>query len=146
MTKLVFKVFVDRGIPASNSDTAQVIRNSVSPRQRDRIFNATLYANERRLLVTDFNGAIAKSQRIVTTVWHTHEPNICAMSSAEVNERRVGVQIAAQYSGICRIRVDATLDSGEVYSAWHAITVMPAPVYNNAGWTNGPSRLEARLY
>ena len=125
------------------SDIGRVTRNYVSAHQRDRVHRASLYANERRALVTDFNGAIPKGRSIVSATWQTDDTSQCVMSQPEAEARQVQVQIAAQYAGQCRIRVGATLDNGEVYSAWHVIRVQPAPYFNNPGWVNGPSRLTA---
>ncbi|NIJ86983.1 hypothetical protein FHY35_004033 [Xanthomonas arboricola] len=125
------------------NDIGRVTRNYVSAHQRDRVHRASLYANEKRALVTDFNGAIPKGRSIVSATWQTDDTSQCVMSQPEAEARQVRVQIAAQYTGHCRIRVDATLDNGEVYSAWHVIRVQPAPHFNNPGWVNGPSRLTA---
>lgn len=125
------------------SDIGRVTRNYVSAHQRDRVHRASLYANEKRALVTDFNGAIPKERSIVSAAWQTDDTSQCVMSVPELVGRQVQVQIAAQYSGQCRIRVDATLDNGEVYSAWHVIRVQPAPYFNNPGWVTGPRMLMA---
>ncbi|NJB80303.1 hypothetical protein [Xanthomonas arboricola] len=125
------------------SDIGRVTRNYVSAHQRDRVHRASLYANEKRALVTDFNGAIPKERSIVLATWQTDDTSQCVMSQPEAEARQVQVQVAAQYTGHCRIRVDATLDNGEVYSAWHVIRVQPAPYFNNPGWVTGPRTLTA---
>ncbi|MGX9958534.1 hypothetical protein ACW0US_07110 [Xanthomonas euvesicatoria] len=125
------------------NDIGRVTHNYVSAHQRDRVHRANLYANEKRALVTDFNGAIPKGAAITSATWQTDDTSQCLMSLPVINGRQVQVQVAAQYTGHCRIRVDATLDNGEVYSAWHVIRVQPAPYFNNPGWVNGPSRLTA---
>lgn len=124
-------------------EIGRVTRNYVSAHQRDRVHQASLYAAEKRCLVTDFNGAISKERIIVSATWQTDDTSQCVMSLPVINGRQVHVQIAAQYTGHCRIRVDATLDNGEVYSAWHVIRVLSAPYFNNPGWVNGPGRLTA---
>ncbi|TBX03196.1 hypothetical protein TP46_12225 [Xanthomonas citri pv. aurantifolii] len=124
-------------------EIGRVTRNFVSAHQRDRVHRSNLYAAERRCLVTDFNGAIAKGRAIASATWHTDDTSQCVMSLPAVRGRQVQVQIAAQYSGECRIRVDATLDNGEVYSAWHVIRVQPAPCFGTQAWVNGPSKLTA---
>ena len=125
------------------SDIGRATRNYVSAHQRDRVHRASLYANEKRALVTDFNGAIPKERSIVSATWQTDDTSQCVMSQPQAEARQVQVQVAAQYTGHCRIRVDATLDNGEVYSAWHVIRVQPAPYFSNPGWANGPSNLTA---
>ncbi len=65
------------------------------------------------------------------------------MSDPLASGRQVQVTVAAQCSGEARIRVDATLDSGEVYTAWHVITVRPAPVMSGIDWVHGPTTLHA---
>ncbi|MGS0573464.1 hypothetical protein ACQR5V_21425 [Xanthomonas oryzae pv. oryzicola] len=123
------------------NDIGRVTHNYVSAHQRDRVHRASLYANEKRALVTDFNGAIPKGATIACATWETYDTSQCLMSEPAINNRQVQVQLTAQYSGNCRIRVDAELDNGEVYSAWHVIRVQPAPYFNSPGWANGPSRL-----
>lgn len=125
------------------SDIGRVTRNYVSAHQRDRVHRASLYAKEKRALVTDFNGAIPKERSIVSATWQTDDTSQCVMSQPEAEARQVQVQVAAQYTGHCRIRVDATLDNGEVYSAWHVIRVQPAPYFSNPGWVTGPRMLTA---
>lgn len=125
------------------SDIGRVTRNYVSAHQRDRVHRSALYANEKRALVTDFNGAIPKERSIVSATWQTYDTSQCVMSQPEAEARQVQVQVAAQYTGHCRIRVDATLDNGEVYSAWHVIRVQPSPYFSNPVWVNGPSTLTA---
>lgn len=125
------------------SDIGRVTRNYVSAHQRDRVHRASLYASEKRALVTNFNGAIPKERSIVSATWQTDDTSQCVMSQPEAEARQVQVQIAAQYTGHCRIRVDATLDNGEVYSAWHVIRVQPAPYFSNSGWVTGPRTLTA---
>lgn len=125
------------------ADLGRATHNYVSAHQRDRVFNTCLFANERRSLVTDLSGAIAPGRTITRAVWQTREPSKCAMSAPAITGRAVQVMIAAQHQGRCRIRVDVTLDNGEVRSAWHVIQVLPSPVFDDPGWSNGPSRLEA---
>lgn len=141
------EVWVDGPEPPTPTEPCEEIgratRNYVSAHQRDRVFQSSLFPNERRCLVTNFNGAIPPGRSIVRAVWQTPDTMQCAMSAPAINGREVQVTIAAQYQGKCRIRVDATLDNGEVYSAWHVIRVQPAPYFNNPGWVNGPSRLTA---
>jgi hypothetical protein len=122
-------------------EIGRATRNYLSAYQRDRVFRASLYAAEKRCLVTNFNGAIQPGRSIVSATWQTWDTSQCVMSSPAISGREVQVTVAAQYAGNCRIRVDATLDNGEVYSAWHVIRVQPAPYFNNPGWVTGPSSL-----
>lgn len=128
--------------PATCQEIGRATRNYVSAYQRDRVARSSLYASERRCLVTDFNGAIPKGRSIVKAVWQTPDTMQAAMSAPRISGRQVEVTISAQYAGQSRIRVDATLDNGEVYSAWHVVKVMASPYFNNPGWSNGPQRLE----
>lgn len=123
-------------------EIGRATRNVVSAYQRARVFRSNLFASERRCLVTDFNGAIPKGRSIVRSVWQTQDTIQAAMSEPAINGRQVQVTITAQYSGESRIRVDATLDNGEIYSAWHVVRVVAAPYFNNPGWVTGPNRLE----
>jgi len=123
-------------------ELGRATRNIVSGYQRDRVFRTSVYANERRCLVTDFNGAIPPGRSIVKAVWQTPDTMKVRMGTPAIAGRQVQVSIDAQYTGQSRIRVDVTLDNGEIYSAWHVVRVMAAPYFNNPGWTNGPDRLE----
>lgn len=123
-------------------EIGRATRNHVSAYQRDRVFQASLFANERRCLVTNFNGAIPPGRTIARAVWQTLDQSQCVMSLPAINGREVQAMVSAQYQGRCRIRVDVTLDNGEIYSAWHVIRIQPAPMFNNPGWATGPSRLE----
>ena len=123
-------------------EIGRATRNYVSAHQRDRVFRSNLYAAERRCLVTNFNGAIPVGRSIVSATWQTWDTINCYMAQPQINGREVQVTITAQYSGRCRIRVDATLDNGEVYSAWHVIRVQPAPYLVNPDWVTGPSQLQ----
>lgn len=124
------------------SDMGRATRNIVSGYQRDRIFRASLFANESRQLVTDFGGVIPKERTITKAVWQTLGITYVAMSGPAIDGRSVQVRVKAQWSGRSRIRVDVTLDNGDVYSAWQIVRVMAAPYFNNPGWSNGPQRLE----
>ncbi len=137
-------VEVDTG-PATCEELGRATRNIVSAYQRDRVFRSSLYASERRCMVTDFNGAIPPGRSIVKAVWQTPDTMQARMDGPVIHGRQVQVAINAQYTGESRIRVDVTLDNGEIYSAWHVIRVMAAPYFNNPGWTNGPSRLEVSV-
>lgn len=125
------------------SDMGRATRNIVSGYQRDRIFRASLFANESRQLVTDFSGVIPKGRTIAEAMWQSWETLTVAMSLPVVGERSVEIRIEAQYSGRARIRVDVTLDNGDVYSAWHIVRVMPAPYFDNPGWVTGPRKVVA---
>lgn len=127
------------------SDMGRVTRNIVSGYQRDRVFRSSLYASESRQLVTDFNGAMPADRSIVQAVWQTWENQCIAMGPAEVSERSVQIRVAAQYSGRSRIKLDVTLDNGDVFSAWHIIRVMGAPYFDNPGWVTGPRKVVATI-
>lgn len=123
------------------ADIGQATRNTVSAYKRDRVFRTDLYAAERRPLVTNFGGALAPGRSITSATWQAWDTANCYMAQPQINGREVQVMITAQYGGRCRIRVDVTLDNGEVYSAWHVIRVQPAPYLVNPGWVTGPSSL-----
>lgn len=124
------------------ADYGRATNNIVSGYQRDRVFKAALYANESRQLVTNFNGVIPKGRTVAKAVWQTQDQVSIYMSGPSITGKSVSVRAKAQYSGTSRIRVDVTLDNGDVYSAWHVIQVRSAPYFNNPGWVTGPNRLE----
>lgn len=122
---------------------SRATKNYVSAYQRDRVFRTSLFANESRQIVTDLNGAIPKGSEITKAVWQTNDVTAAAMSAPMIVGTSVQVRVKAQWPGRSRIRVDVTLDNGDVYSAWQIVRVMSAPYFNNPGWSNGPQRLEA---
>lgn len=124
-------------------ELGRVTRNYVSAYDRGRVHVARLYANERRCLVTNFNGAIPAGRTIARAIWHTQDAGWCVMSEPAVTGREVKVMIHAKNAGRTRIRVDAVLDNGEIYSAWHSVQVLSAPYVEYVPWLPGPTRLEA---
>lgn len=125
-------------------ELGRATRNYVSAYSRDRVHYSSLYAPEVRCLVTDFNGAIPPGRSIVSATWQTWETLTCVMASPEVSARSVQVRITAQYAGRARILVTATLDNGEVYTAWHMVRVNPAPYFSSSpSWMAGPRLLTA---
>lgn len=143
-----FLIEVDAVAPepfAPCEELGRATRNYVSAYQRDRVFRGSIYAAEKRCLVTNFNGALPRGRTIVSARWQTWDTVNCYMASPAINGREVQVMVTAQYGGNCRIRVDVTLDNGEVYTAWHVIRVLPAPYFNNPGWVTGPSSLTASV-
>lgn len=127
------------------SDMGRATRNIVSAYQRDRVFRSSLFANESRQMVTDFNGVIPPGRSIAKAVWQTLDITFVAMSEPAITGTSVQVRVKAQWSGRSRFRVDVTLDNGDVYSAWQIVRVMGAPYFNNPGWSNGPQRLEVSV-
>lgn len=127
------------------SDMGRATRNIVSGYNRDRVFQARLYAPERRALVTDFNGALPNGVTIVRATWKTLDTTIAAMSSPSIleGERSAQVMVQAQYDGFCCIRLDALLSNGEQFVAHHVLHILPARYLNNDTWFNGPCELVA---
>lgn len=127
------------------SDIGRATRNIVSGYNRDRVFQARLYAPERRVLVTDFNGAIPKGVTITRATWKTLDTTVAAMSSPSVltGNRSAQVMVQAQFDGFCCIRLDVLLSNGEQFVAHHVLQILPARYLSNDTWTNGPSELVA---
>lgn len=127
------------------SDMGRATRNIVSGYSRERVFQANLYAFERRELVTDFNGAIPAGVSIVRAVWNTQDTLPVAMSDPSINPggRSCKVMLQAQVDGFSCIRLDAELSNGERYSQWHVIRILPARYMSGDTWVNGPSQLVA---
>lgn len=125
------------------SSIGRATRNIVSGYNRDRVFQASLYAAERRPLVTDLNGAVPKGVYINRAVWKTIDNYQAAMSAPAVieNGRAAQVTLQAQWPGTCCIRMDATLSDGSVMSCWHVIRILPALYMPSDSYQNGPTTL-----
>lgn len=140
--QFLVEVWVGGGVVEPRPPMGLATRNIVSAYQRDRVFRSSLFANESRRLVTDFNGVIPKGQAIQKAVWQTNDLASALMAEPAIDGTAVSVRVSAQWSGRTRIRVDVTLDNGDIYSAWQIVRVMAAPYFNNPGWATGPRRLE----
>lgn len=125
------------------ADMGRATKNIVSAYNRDRVFEGRIYAPERRLLVTDFNGALPKGVTITRATWKTLDTTVAAMSAPSIlsGNRSAQVMIQAQYDGFCCIRLDAQLSNGEQFTAHHVIRVLPARYLSGDSWVNGPSEI-----
>lgn len=121
----------------------RVLTNIVSAFQRDRVHYGQMYASEAQVLTTNFNGAIPTGAVITSAVWQTDDTMTGYLSDAQIIGRSVSVNLRAQHSGACRIRVTVTTNAGSTLSAWHVIRVLPAPYFGDENWQNGPRRLVA---
>jgi len=124
---------------------SRATKNYVSAYKRGVVFTTSLYANESRELVTDFNSMLDPGQSITRAVWDTFDTVSAVMADPQIEGSEAKVRISAQYSGKSRIRLDVTLSNGNTYSAWHVIRVQSAPYFNNQGWVIGPQRLEVNV-
>lgn len=127
------------------SDMGRATRNIVSGFNRDQVFQARLYAPERRALVTEFNGAIPKGVTITRAVWDTLDTFVAAMSTPSIlaGGRSCQVMLTAQVDGFCCIRLTAELSNGEKFVAHHVIQILPARYMSTDVWANGPTQLVA---
>ncbi|WP_312321199.1 hypothetical protein, partial [Stenotrophomonas sp.] len=125
------------------SDMGRVTKCIVSGYNRDRVHYGSVYAPERRQLLTDFNGALPKGVTITKATWNTQDGYNASMSDGVVDGRKAWITLAAQYQGYCGIRLDVELSNGERYSVWHVIRILPAQIMTGDTYQNGPSQLIA---
>lgn len=127
------------------SDMGRATRNIVSGYNRDRVFQARIYAPERRALVTDFNGALPAGVKITKATWNTWDnyPAVMAAPSIADSGRSCQVMVTAQVDGISCIRLAVELDNGERFVAHHVIQILPARYMQQDNWINGPTELVA---
>lgn len=108
---------------------------------RDRVHNATVYANEIRPLVANFGGALNAGQQLVSVTWDTYQGIFTSMSTPVLTETTATVSCAFQYSGDSVIRCTATLDDGSKLVQQFLLKVLPAPIYPGEYYVTGPSRV-----
>ncbi len=127
------------------ADMGRATRNIVSGYNRDQVFQARLYAPERRALVTEFNGALPKGVIIVRAVWDTLDTFTASMSDPAIAEsgRSCQVMLTAQVDGFCCIRLTVDLSNGEQFAAHHVVQILPARYMSTDIWANGPTQLVA---
>ena len=115
----------------------------VSAFNRDRVHYGSIYAPEKRQLLTDFNGALPLGVTITKATWNTQDGYNATMSAPVVQGRKAWIMLAAQYEGYCCIRLDVELSNGERYCVWHVIRIQPARIMSGDIYQNGPEQLVA---
>lgn len=108
-------------------------RAYVSAYDRTKVHQSRLYRFERRCLIANFNGAIPRLRTIVAATWRTDAPEVGVISNAQIAAlgRETTVTFASQLGGWANIRVDATLDNGEIYTQVFRINVREASYFFN---------------
>lgn len=134
---LTFRVEIEQTTPTPTPDPepepvdceeyGRVTRIYASGYQRTRGHLSRLTRGERRCLVVDFNGAIPMSRSIASVTWRTNHPHALSMASARIAGRTAVVDVHAQSGGRAVVKVEATLDNGEVYPQMVEILIQGSP-------------------
>lgn len=119
--------------PIVCDEIGRATRAYVSAYDRTRVHQARLYRFEKRCLVANYNGAIPPAHTITSATWRTDAPEIGVMSNPQIslNGRETMVMFASQLGGWANVRVDATLDNGEIYTQVFRVNVREASFFFN---------------
>lgn len=100
---------------------------------------------QKRCLVGDFNGAIPVGNVITEARFDCSGPWAVNMSNPRIiiGQRKAAVDISMNYAGWSGIRMQVTLDNGDVYECEWSITVTNVPLYPNDSYpqVSGPFTL-----
>lgn len=133
--------------PESCEEHGRVTRAYVSGYQRDRIHRSRLVRGERRCLVANFNGAIPRCRTIARVIWRCDQNQAVYMENARIvrEGREVAVDITAQIGWGARVKCEAVLDNGEVYTQLFVIRVVSPPYFMGepTWYAQGPTELVA---
>lgn len=118
-------------VTAACDEMGRATRAYVSAYQRARVHQSSLYRFERRCFVANFNGAFPPARTITSATWRTDAPEIGIISTPQIsaNGRETMVMFASQLGGWANLRVDATLDNGEIYTQVFRVNVREASFY-----------------
>lgn len=133
--------------PEPCEEHGRVTRAYVSGYQRDRIHRSRLVRGERRCLVANFNGAIPRCRTIARVIWRCDQNQAVYMENARIvrEGREVAVDITAQIGWGARVKCEAVLDNGEVYTQLFVIRVVSPPYFMGepTWYAQGPTELVA---
>jgi hypothetical protein len=133
--------------PEPCEEHGRVTRAYVSGYQRDRIHRSRLLRGERRCLVANFNGAIPRCRTIARVIWRCDQNQAVYMENARIvrEGREVAVDITAQIGWGARVKCEAVLDNGEVYTQLFVIRVVSPPYFMGepTWYAPGPTELVA---
>lgn len=125
----------------------RVTRAYVSGYQRDRVHRSRLVRGERRCLVANFNGAIPPARTIASATWRCDQNQAVYMANPRITDagRVAEVDITAQIGWGARVKCEAVLDNGEVYTQRFVIRVVSAPYFMGepTWYAQGPTELTA---
>lgn len=125
-------------------ELGRATRAFVSGYDRTRTHEARLVRGEKRCLVANFNGAIPKGRTIAQAVWRTTQNWAAILSNGRIfeNDRSTAVDMLAGWGGPAWVKVEATLDNGEVYTQVFRICVQNGPWFSGeANPQSGPQEL-----
>ena len=127
----------------SCEEIGRVSRAYVSAHNRTRVHLTQLFPNEKRCLVANLNGAVAKSRTIKRVEWRLDQTGLVAMSDGSIDgrKREAQVTIQARYYGTAAVRCEMTLDNGENYVQMFRVVVQDGPSFGDSQLAGGPSAI-----
>lgn len=135
-------VEVDAAPAATCEELGRVSRCYVSAHDRARIHDTRLYPTEKRCLVANFNGAVAKGRTIVKAEWRMQPVLAVSMANPVIEGREARVMIQAAYRGETSIKCTVTFDNGEIYTQLFRVLTLPGPFFGDEFTTGGPAFLQ----
>ncbi|SDX52668.1 hypothetical protein [Lysobacter enzymogenes] len=135
-------VEVDAAPAETCEELGRVSRCYVSAHDRSRIHDTRLYPTEKRCLVANFNGAVAKGRTIVKAEWRMQPVLAVSMANPAIDGREARVMIQAAYRGETSIKCTVTFDSGEIYTQLFRVLTLPGPFFGDEFTTGGPAFLQ----
>ncbi len=141
-----FSIEVEEIVGPACEEFGRATRAYVSGYTRTRVHVIRLPRGEKRCLVADFNGAIAKGRTIASATWRTTNNAAAFMANARIDGRSSSIDLTAQWGSLDSIQCVVTLDNGEVYVQRFELRVSGAPWFE--GETNpssGPKSLTVTI-
>ena len=116
-------------IVAACDEYGRTTRAYVSGYDRTRVHESRLVRGEKRCLVADFNGAIGQGRTIASARVRTDQNWAAVLSNGRIepSNRAVAVDLQAGWGSPAWIKVEATLDNGEVYTQMFRIMLYDRP-------------------
>lgn len=138
----VMVVAIEIDAPACE-EHGRVTRAYMSGYTRRRVHESKLYPAERRCLVVNVNGAVAKGETIKRVEWRMDPVYAVGMADASIEGREARVIIRACYPGEAAIKAAVTLSNDEVYVQLFRVRVLPGPYFGDELTAAGPAMLQA---
>lgn len=107
-----------------------------------RVHETNLVRGAQRRLVANFNGAIPAGSTIESATWRTNQNWAAILSNGAVDGRTTTVDLKAGWGGFSWVKVDVTLDTGEVYNQVFRIRVQTPPWFLGESYpASGPTEI-----
>lgn len=125
-------------------ELGRTTRAYVSGYDRTRVHEVRLVRGEKRCLVANFNGAIPPARTIASATWRVNQNQGAVLSNARIFEgnRSTAVDLLAGWTGYGLVKVEATLDNGEVYNQVFRVLVQQSPWFTGEPYpVSGPQTI-----